>query len=32
VPPAVLHGPERDLGDLMLPRETDNGPGRIVIV
>src|SRR6202042_2704662 len=32
VPPAVLDGPDHDLGDLMLPGEADDGPGRVVIL
>jgi len=31
MPPAVLHGPDHDLGDLMLPRKAYDGPGGIVI-
>lgn len=31
VPPAAVDGADHDLGDLMLPREADDGPGRIVI-
>jgi len=27
----VLDGPDHDLGDLILPREADDGPGRIII-
>lgn len=32
VPPAVLCGPDHDLSDLVLPREADDGLGRIVIL
>src|SRR6202007_1769907 len=32
LPPAALAGPDDDLGDLMLPRESGDGPGGIVIV
>ena len=31
VPPAVLDGPDHDLGYLVLPREADQSPGRIVV-
>src|SRR5271170_4913377 len=31
VPPAVLNGPDHDLGYLVLAREADQSPGRIVI-
>jgi hypothetical protein len=31
VPPAALDGPDHDLGYLVLLREADQGPGRIVI-
>src|SRR4029077_8260569 len=32
VPPVALGGPDHDLGYLVLPREADQSPGRIVIV
>ncbi len=31
VPPAALDGPDHDLGYLVLPREADQSPGRIVV-
>src|ERR1700691_3407886 len=31
VPPAARYRPEHDLGDLFVPREADDGPGRIVV-
>ena len=32
VPPAVLDAADHDLGDLMVPGETDDGLGRVVLL